>query len=65
VSAANLDSRTLRRARIALVLAAAAAFGVAYLLSEEFRSEVGRAVGILARGDVEAVRNYILSYGRR
>jgi uncharacterized membrane protein YdjX (TVP38/TMEM64 family) len=62
VSAANLDSRTLRRARIALVLAAAAAFGVAYLLSEEFRSEVGRAVGILARGDVEAVRDYILSY---
>ncbi len=63
MSAANLDSRTVRRARIALVLAAAAAFGAAYLLSEEFRSEVGRAVGILGRGDVEGVRDYILSFG--
>jgi uncharacterized membrane protein YdjX (TVP38/TMEM64 family) len=63
VSAANLDPRTVRRARLALVLAAATAFGVAYLLSSEFRTEVDRAAGILYRGDVAGLRDYILSFG--
>ncbi len=63
MNTANLDPRTVRRARLALVLAAAAAFGGAYLLSEEFRSEVAGAATILSRGDVAAVRDYILSFG--
>jgi len=63
VSAANLDPRTVRRARLALVLAAATAFAVAYLLSSEFRTEVDRAAGILYRGDVAGLRDYILSFG--
>lgn len=63
MSAANLDPRTVRRARFALVLTAAAAFGLAYLLSAEFRAELGRAAGILFRGDVAGLRDYILSFG--
>jgi len=63
VNAANLDPSTLRRARLALVLAAVAAFGLAYLLSAEFRTEVGRAAGILYRGDIAGLRDYILSFG--
>jgi uncharacterized membrane protein YdjX (TVP38/TMEM64 family) len=39
------------------------AFGLAYLLSEGFRSEVDRAVAILGRGDVAGLRDYILSFG--
>jgi hypothetical protein len=45
------------------VLAAAAAFGLAYLLFAEFRTEVGRAAGILYRGDIEGLSYYILSFG--
>lgn len=63
MNAANLDPRTLGRARLALVLAAVAAFGLAYLLSEAFRTEVGRAAGILYRGDIAGLRDYILSFG--
>lgn len=62
MNAANLDSQTVRRARLTLVLAAAAAFGLAYLLSAEFRTEVGRAAGILYRGDTAGLRDYILSF---
>ena len=40
-----------------------AAFGVAYLLSGPFRAEVDRSVGVLASGDIKALRDYILSYG--
>jgi uncharacterized membrane protein YdjX (TVP38/TMEM64 family) len=60
---AKVDARTVRWARPALALAAAAAFGLAYLLSAEFRSEVDRASGILYRGDIEGLRDYILSFG--
>lgn len=63
MNAANLDPRTLGRARLALVLAAVAALGLAYLLSAEFRTEVGRAAGILYRGDIAGLRDYILSFG--
>ncbi len=37
--------------------------GFVYLVHEPFRGEVNRAVGVLASGDIEAVRDYILSYG--
>ena len=35
----------------------------AYLLSDASRGETNRAIGALASGDVEVVRNYLLSYG--
>jgi hypothetical protein len=47
LNAANLDPRTVRRARLTLALAAAAAFGLAYLLSSGFCAEMNRAAGIL------------------
>lgn len=39
------------------------ALGTAYLFLEAFRDEVNRAGGVLASGDVAALRDYILSYG--
>lgn len=59
----RLGPRTVRRIRFALGVAALAAFGLAYLLSEGFRSEVNRAVEILSRGDVAGLKDYILSFG--
>lgn len=59
----KLGPRTIRWVRFALGLAVLAAFGLAYLLSEGFRSEVDRAVEILGRGDVAGLRDYILSFG--
>ena len=55
--------RTIRWVRFALGLVILAAFGLAYLLSEGFRSEVDRAVAILGRGDVAGLKAYILSFG--
>ncbi len=37
--------------------------GVLYLVVDSFRDEVNRAIRVLTSGDVEAVRDYILSYG--
>ncbi|CAN5912550.1 hypothetical protein BH23ACT11_BH23ACT11_05350 [soil metagenome] len=37
--------------------------GLLYLIVEPFQSELNRAVAVLASGNVEAVRDYILSYG--
>ncbi len=59
----NLGSRTVRWVRFALGLVVLATFGLAYLLSEGFRSEVDRAVAILGRGDVAGLKVYILSFG--
>ena len=59
----NLGPRTVRWVRFALGLVVLAAFGLAYLLSEGFRSEVDRAVAILGRGDVAGLKAYILSFG--
>ena len=55
--------RTVRWIRFAAGLAALAVFGLAYLFSEEFRREVDLALEILGRGDVAALRDYILSFG--
>ena len=38
-------------------------FGLLYLLSEGFRSETNRAVGILGHGDIAGLRDYIVSFG--
>ncbi len=59
----NLGPRTVRWVRFALGLLALAAFGLVYLLSEGFRSEIDRAVAILSHGDVAGLRDYILSFG--
>ena len=56
-------ARRVRRVRLAVVLGMAAVFGLLYLLSEGFRGEVGRAAAIVARGDVDGIRDYVLSYG--
>jgi hypothetical protein len=49
--------RAIRWLRPALTVLALLAFGLAYLISEPFREEVGRASGVLMSGEVEAVRN--------
>ena len=59
----SLDARTLRWARFVLLLAAAAVFGLLYLLSTGFRSEINQALGILGRGDIAGLRDYIVSFG--
>jgi uncharacterized membrane protein YdjX (TVP38/TMEM64 family) len=61
--AVTLDARTVRLLRLVLLLAAATLFGLLYLLSAGFRSEIHRAVGLLGRGDIAGLRNYILSFG--
>ena len=49
--------------RLVLLLAAATLFGLFYLLSAGFRSEVHQALGLLGRADIAGLRNYILSFG--
>lgn len=59
------DTRTsiVRWLRPALTLFLLALLGLLYLLSGAFREEVDRAAGVLASGDISAVRDYILSFG--
>lgn len=61
--AVRLDTRRVRRVRLAFALAVLVAAGLAYLLSPGFREEVDLVSGILARGDVSRLRDYILSFG--
>jgi uncharacterized membrane protein YdjX (TVP38/TMEM64 family) len=58
-----LETRTIRLLRLVLLLVIAALFGLLYLLFAGFRSEVNQALGILGRGDIAGVRDYILSFG--
>jgi uncharacterized membrane protein YdjX (TVP38/TMEM64 family) len=60
---ASLDARTIRLLRLVLLLIVAALFGLLYLLSGGFRSEVNRALGLLGRGDIAGLRDYIVSFG--
>ena len=53
----------MRLLRLVLLLVIAALFGLLYLLSAGFRSEVNQALGILGRGDIAGLRDYILSFG--
>jgi uncharacterized membrane protein YdjX (TVP38/TMEM64 family) len=46
-----------------LLASAAMVFGLLYLLSDGFRSETNRAIGILGRGDISGLRDYIVSFG--
>jgi uncharacterized membrane protein YdjX (TVP38/TMEM64 family) len=59
----NRDARAVRLLRLVLLLAAATLFGLFYLLSAGFRSEVHQALGLLGRGDIAGLRDYILSFG--
>lgn len=45
------------------VILLVAAFAIAYFVFEGFESEVDRAVSLLTRGDIQALRDYILSFG--
>ncbi len=49
--------------RPALTVALLALVGLVYVVYGPFRVEANRAVSVLASGDIEAVRDYILSYG--
>src|ERR671921_2759672 len=60
---AGLSARTVGWLRVLLLAAVAAVFGLLYLLSAEFRSEMNRALGILGRGDIAGLRDYIVSFG--
>jgi uncharacterized membrane protein YdjX (TVP38/TMEM64 family) len=59
----SLDARTVRLLRLVLLMIAAALLGLLYLLSAGFRSEVNEALGLLGRGDIAGLRDYILSFG--
>ncbi len=59
----RLNARMVRWLRLWLCLAMAAVFALLYLLSEAFRVETNRALGILSRGDVAGLRDYIVSFG--
>ena len=58
-----MDGRKIRWLRLWLLVVAAAAFGLLYLLVDGFRAETNRALGILGRGDVAGLRDYIVSFG--
>jgi uncharacterized membrane protein YdjX (TVP38/TMEM64 family) len=59
----DLDAGTIRWLRLSLLASAVAVFGVLYLFSAEFRSETNQALGLLGRGDIAGLRDYILSFG--
>jgi uncharacterized membrane protein YdjX (TVP38/TMEM64 family) len=59
----NMDARTAWRVRAALFVSAALFFGLLYFAWGGFRAEVNAAAGILSRGDIEGLRDYILSFG--
>lgn len=54
---------TIRRLRLGGTLALGTLTIAAYLLLPELRAEVDRAALLLARGDVAALRDYLLSFG--
>lgn len=56
-------ARVVRRAQLGLALAGGGALVLAYLLLPGFRAEVAHAVGLLTRGDVAALRDYLRAAG--
>jgi uncharacterized membrane protein YdjX (TVP38/TMEM64 family) len=59
----NLDAQTVRWIRLLVLLIAALLFGLLYILSPGFRSELHRGLSLLGRGDIAGLRDYILSFG--
>src|SRR4028118_1772576 len=60
---AGVDGRKIRWLRFWLVLAAAGGCGLWCGLVDGCRAEANRALGILGRGDVAGLRDYIVSFG--
>jgi uncharacterized membrane protein YdjX (TVP38/TMEM64 family) len=58
-----MDARTVRWLRLVLLALAVAVFGLSYFLFEGIRSETSRAIGMLGRGDIAGLRDYIVSFG--
>lgn len=63
MEAIELAPRTVRWVRLVLVAVGAALFALVYLFSSGFRTEVNWALGVLGRGDIAGLRDYILSFG--
>lgn len=59
----KLDDRSVRWLKFWLLVAAVGVFGLLYLVSNGFRAETNRALGILGRGDIAGLRDYIVSFG--
>lgn len=59
----ELNDREIRWLRFWLLVMVVGTFGLLYLLSDIFRAETNRALGILGRGDVAGLRDYIVSFG--
>jgi uncharacterized membrane protein YdjX (TVP38/TMEM64 family) len=59
----KLPSRTVRLVQLSVVLGIAALGALAYGLHDGLRSEVGRALALLATGDGVAIGDYLRSYG--
>jgi uncharacterized membrane protein YdjX (TVP38/TMEM64 family) len=59
----KLSSRTVRLVQLSVVLGIAAFSALAYGLNADLRSEVGRALAILASGDGVAIGHYLRSHG--
>ena len=53
----------MRLLRLWAILGVLAAFGLLYGLVDGFREETNQALGILGRGDVAGLRDYIVSFG--
>src|SRR5215210_2704896 len=60
---ASLDANTVRWLRLSLLAAAVTTFGLLYLLSDGFRSETNRALGMLGHADIAGLKEYIVSFG--
>ena len=60
---AGRNAHTIRWLRLLLLASAAVLFSLLYLLSGGFRTETNRALGIVERGDIAGLRDYIVSFG--
>ena len=59
----GLDGRTVKKLRLALLVGIVGAFGLVTVVSAAARTEVLHAADILAKGNTDALRDYILSFG--
>ncbi len=58
-----LDERTVQRLRFGFSLGIVMVGGLLYLLSDTVRLQTNRAVSMLTAGDIDGVRDFILSFG--
>lgn len=59
----TIETRTVRRAQLGIVLGLGAAIAGAYLLNRDVQAETGRALAVLGSGDGQAVGEYLVSFG--